>query len=615
MPEVLRFRRASFARQSFIFYAPLLTAFNLFLSGNVVSSNSQQKTPAMRIKCKPFFFTMLTCCWLASITSAQTSLYLEDFTTNQNLLFEFGSFDNAGAHSFSSSGVSTNIPASSDSFGGLGVSPTIAMVDITGTTSIEVVARADAGNQSDLVISIRESDSPTGGLGEFFSYTVSSSNFPVGGGFVTVSIDPRSGFNGDFSDGVLNGGLNDTAIQSPFAGTAAHNYTVQSVNFISDPSEDDEDEAEGAFSDCPDPVSVHGALSVSGTHIVDQNDNVVSFAGNSFFWSNTGFGAEKNYTSGAVEWLQEDWNSTIVRAAMGVDEFGGYLFDPQGNQARVETIVDAAIDNGMYVIIDWHSHHAEDFQSDAVAFFQQMAQKYGSFPNVIYEIYNEPLQVSWTNTIKPYSEAVISAIRAIDPDNLIVVGSSNFSQDVDIASLDPIEGSNIAYSLHFYAGTHGNSLRQKAETAISNGLALMATEWGTVNANGDGAVATASTNEWMMFLDLHGLSHCNWSVHDKEEGASVLRPGADPDGGWSQSDLTPSGRLVREIVQNWRTCDEVPDTLLGDCNLDGVANFLDITTMIAILSSGAFLLEADCNQDGEVTFLDIPSFITILTSA
>ena len=301
-----------------------------------------------------------------------------------------------------------------------------------------------------------------------------------------------------------------------------------------------------------DPVAVHGALSVSGNKIVDQNNDVVSFAGNSLFWSNSGFGGEGFYSAGVVSWLEQDWGATIVRAAMGVDEFGGYLSDPQNNMNRVTTIVDAAIDNGLYVIIDWHTHHAEDHQADAVAFFQQMAQTYGHHPNVIYEVYNEPLQVSWSGTIKPYAETVINAIRAIDPDNLIVVGSSNWSQDVDIASNDPITGQvNIAYTLHFYAATHGEYYRQKAQIALDNGLALMVTEWGTVSANGDGAVDHASTQIWMDFLQANDISHLNWAVNDKIEGASVLFPGASHNGGWSASDLTPSGIVTKDIIENW----------------------------------------------------------------
>ena len=121
-----------------------------------------------------------------------------------------------------------------------------------------------------------------------------------------------------------------------------------------------------------------------------------------------------------------------------------------------------------------------------------------------------------------------------------------------------------------------------------------------------------------MFMDLHGMSHCNWSVHDKVEGASVLRPNANPNGGWSQSDLTTSGQYVRGIIQEWYTCvvDPVdPPALLGDSNLDGTVNFLDIAAFIAILTDSSYLLQADCNEDGVVNFLDISVFIQILTEA
>jgi len=327
----------------------------------------------------------------------------------------------------------------------------------------------------------------------------------------------------------------------------------------------------GAQNACiSNPVSVHGDLSVFGPKIIDKNGDIVSFAGNSLFWSNTGFGAERFYNGNVVDWLQEDFEATIVRAAMGVDEFGGYLSDRQGNLQRVEAVVDAAIANGMYVIIDWHSHHAENYRAQSIDFFQQMARKYGNHPNVIYEIYNEPLGVSWSQTIKPYSEAVIAAIRAIDPDNLIIVGTPFFSQEVDVASRNPITGyDNIAYTLHFYAGTHGASLRQRAEIALSNGIALMVTEWGTVNANGDGGVARSSTDEWINFLRENDISHLNWSVHDKNEGASVLRPGASAQGRWSQNDLTASGQFVREIIRDWNQCSDTDSSNSGGSSDSG----------------------------------------------
>jgi aryl-phospho-beta-D-glucosidase BglC (GH1 family) len=300
------------------------------------------------------------------------------------------------------------------------------------------------------------------------------------------------------------------------------------------------------------------ALTVNGNQILSGGE-VKSFAGNSFFWSNTGWNQEKMYNASVVKWLKDDWKSAIVRVALGADEGGSYLEDPEGNVARIETVVDAANANDLYVIIDFHSHHAEDKKAQAIAFFEQMAQKYGTYNNVIYEIYNEPLQISWSDVIKPYAEDVISAIRSIDPDNLIIVGTPTWSQDVDVASQDPIMGNNIAYTLHFYAGTHRQGLRDKALMAMNNGIALMVTEWGSVSANGDGAVDETSTNEWMAFLKDHNLTHLNWAVSDKNEGSSIINPGADPTGNWSVSDLTDSGRFVKNIISNWSNGSSTPE--------------------------------------------------------
>ena len=306
---------------------------------------------------------------------------------------------------------------------------------------------------------------------------------------------------------------------------------------------------------------------------------LASFAGNSLFWSNNGWGGEKFYNAGVVSTLKKDWKSSIVRAAMGVNDDGGYLQDPAANKARVKAVVDAAIANDMYVIIDWHTHHAEDYQAQSIAFFQEMARTYKNNPNVIYEIYNEPLQISWSGTIKPYANAVIGAIRAIDPNNLIVVGTPQWSQKVDEASLDPITGyKNIAYTLHFYAGSHGQYLRDWATTAINNGLPLFVTEWGSVSASGDGGVNAAETAAWVDFMKKNNISSANWSLNDKAEGSSALVTGASATGGWSSSQLTASGSLAKSIISGW------PSAMLPSCNTVAVPGTLEA--------------EAFCNMSG-----------------
>ncbi|ARV14855.1 glycoside hydrolase family 5 protein [Polaribacter sp. SA4-12] len=301
-------------------------------------------------------------------------------------------------------------------------------------------------------------------------------------------------------------------------------------------------------------VSKNGALSVNGNQIVNSKDEAVSFAGNSLFWSNDYYRGNGFYNKNVVQHLKTDWNSTIIRIPMTSDPdiHDSYLFDKETNQTKLETVVDACLELGLYVIIDWHSHKAEDNEKEAIEFFTKMATKYSKHPNIIYEIYNEPLKVSWDTVIKPYAEKVIAAIRKIDPDNIIVVGTPKWSQDVDNASENPIKGyKNIAYTLHFYAASHNQWLMNKAQKALDNGVALIVTEWGSVMADGGGKADPESTRKWMEFMKKNNLTHCNWSINNKDEGASALKPTADISGNWSDEDLTESGKLAKKYIMNW----------------------------------------------------------------
>ena len=71
---------------------------------------------------------------------------------------------------------------------------------------------------------------------------------------------------------------------------------------------------------------------------------------------------------------------------------------------------------------------------EAVAFFSELAAKYGDKPNVIYEIVNEPEKDETWPQVKEYATAVISAIRQHDPDNLVIVGSPEWDQRIDLVA-------------------------------------------------------------------------------------------------------------------------------------------------------------------------------------
>lgn len=292
------------------------------------------------------------------------------------------------------------------------------------------------------------------------------------------------------------------------------------------------------------PVERHGALRVEGGRVVDQHGEPVVLRGMSLFWSQWG---GQFYNADTVAWLKSDWNVTVVRAAVAVDN-DGYLAHPEREMAKLEAVVDAAIAEGLYVIVDWHAH--EPHPQAAAAFFARVAAKYGDHPNLIYEVYNEPLNThGWAEVVKPFHMVVIPAIRAVDPDNLVIAGTPTWSQDVDIAAADPLPFSNLAYTLHFYAGTHRQELRDKALKALELGAALFVTEWGTSEASGNGILDEVETRLWWDFMETHGLSHLNWSVTDKDETSAALRPGASGRGGWADDAISPSGLLVRRMLR------------------------------------------------------------------
>lgn len=300
------------------------------------------------------------------------------------------------------------------------------------------------------------------------------------------------------------------------------------------------------------PVKRHGSLKTLGNRIIDQHDMPPQLRGISFSWSI--WGGKKYYNKEVVDWLVDDFKVSLVRLSMAIEPDGGYLQHPTEQAALIQQVAAQAIARGIYVIIDWHDHNAERNVVQAKAFFSQMAQLYKGTPNIIYEIWNEPERQSWA-TVKTYATEVIGEIRKHDAENLIVVGTPHWDQDVDIAAEDPITGyRNIAYAFHFYASDpyHQDNLRKKAEAALQRGLPLFVTEWGVGESNGDGVFDKEKTARWMAWMEEHKLSWANWNLTDKQETTAILMPGAPASGHWSPDQLTAAGNYIREQLRQLR---------------------------------------------------------------
>jgi endoglucanase len=294
------------------------------------------------------------------------------------------------------------------------------------------------------------------------------------------------------------------------------------------------------------PVKIHGELKVAGSKLVDKNGKPVVLRGVSFGWHNWW---PRFYNAKTVKWLHDDWKCTVIRAAMGIEPDKGYIKDSSGSVANVKAVVDAAIKEGIYVIIDWHSHNIK--LNEAKTFFAMMAKQYGKYPNVIYEIFNEPDHETWPE-VKAYSEEVIKTIRAIDPDNIILVGSPGWDQDIHLPAADPIKGySNLMYTVHFYAATHKQWLRDKTDEAIKKGLAIFISESAGMEASGNGPLNNEEWQKWIDWMEANQLSWITWSISDKDETCSVLKASAASDGNWKESDLKESGIKTREYLRKY----------------------------------------------------------------
>ena len=298
------------------------------------------------------------------------------------------------------------------------------------------------------------------------------------------------------------------------------------------------------------PVSQHGQLSVKNGQLVDKSGKGYQLRGMSTHGL-TWFPEFVNES--AFKTLRDDWNTNVVRLAMYVDEWGNgqcYMGNKSGSLELLEKGVDICIKLDMYVIIDWHVLNPGDpskYTNEAKSFFETVSKRYAKYPNVIYEICNEPNGgASWSSNIKPYAEKIIPVIRKNAPNSVIIVGTPTWSQEIDKPLSDPLSYKNVMYAFHFYAATHAG-LRSNVENCVAQGLPVFVSEFGTCDASGGGANDFNETQKWLSYFDKQGISYCNWSICNKDETCSVLRPGTSANGNWSESNLTENGKWMR----NW----------------------------------------------------------------
>lgn len=297
--------------------------------------------------------------------------------------------------------------------------------------------------------------------------------------------------------------------------------------------------------------SASGRLAVQGTQLVDEKGEAVQLKG----ISTHGLAWFPQYVNEDLFGeLRENWNVNVIRLAMYTAESGGYCTD--GDKGRMKELirkgVEYATNQDMYVIIDWHilsDQNPNQHKTEAIRFFAEMSKEFSDHNNVLYEICNEPNGGTTWRDVKAYANEVIPVIRANDPEAVILVGTPNWSQHVNEAAADPITGyQNIMYTLHFYAATHTDYLRNIMEEAINAGAPIFVSEYGICDASGNGAINEAQANAWVELLDRYQVSYVAWNLSNKNESSSIIRSTVNKVSGFSEDDLSDSGRWLYHVL-------------------------------------------------------------------
>ncbi len=101
-----------------------------------------------------------------------------------------------------------------------------------------------------------------------------------------------------------------------------------------------------------------------------------------------------------------------------------------------------------------------------------------------------------------------AAFKTLRDDAIVICGTPNWSQDVDVASKSPLPYKNVLYAVHFYANTHQSAYRDKVKTARKNGLPLFASEFSITDASGNGSLNKSQGAKWLDMLDSYKISYC-----------------------------------------------------------------------------------------------------------
>jgi len=156
--------------------------------------------------------------------------------------------------------------------------------------------------------------------------------------------------------------------------------------------------------------------------------------------------------------LMKGWGSNVVRLALCQDYLlvSSSSYDPNYDDL-IKQQVDWVTSLGMGIILDLHwNNGGQQKMADlnSITFWSTIASKYKNNPWVIFELYNEPHDVSWDVWLKGDSEwtgmaQLYTAVRNAGAQNLVIINGLNWAYDLSNVTNNLIPGAT-----NFIFGTH-----------------------------------------------------------------------------------------------------------------------------------------------------------------
>lgn len=312
------------------------------------------------------------------------------------------------------------------------------------------------------------------------------------------------------------------------------------------------------------PVSLHGKLKKYGNNIVDKNNNQYQLRG-------IGTHALLQYTNlHTLKMFQclKDWGVNCIRISVYLSDFNfqysdgqtyyGYISQPDATKAEIEKIVDLCVQVGIYAILDWHTMQGEHvnsvlkYQTEAVEFFEYYADKYADVPNVLYELQNEPYNVTQAS-LSAYVKAEHDAILEYATDPVMIVGCSNINTNTMVSWIENVGIYDVFYSNHVYK----DDLSTYSFSGFMS-IPHMMTEWSNASESSESTGDNTGVNLFMDTMFNQKISNMSWKLTDQTHVFSVLKNRGQINSpyysnGFAEDDLTAWGKLFFDNLKRYKT--------------------------------------------------------------